>query len=62
MFFDINSDEILLYKFSNIVAICGGSCNSIDDPYALVFVPNKVKNMNVKVFHLILWVNETKRM
>ena len=62
MFFDINSDEIILYKFSNIVAICGGSCNSIDDPYALVFVPNKVKNMNVKVFHLIPWVNETKRM
>ena len=62
MFFDINSDEILLYKFSNIVAICGGSCNSIDDPYALVFVPNKVKNMNVKVFHLIPWVNETKHM
>ena len=42
--------------------ICGGSCNTIDDPYALVFVPNNVKNMNVKVFHLIPWVNETKRM
>ena len=62
MFVDINSDEILLYTFTTIVAICGGSCNTIDDPYALVFIPNNVKNMNVKVFHLIPWINETKCM
>ena len=28
---------------------CGRSCNAIDDPYGLVYFPNKVKNMNLKV-------------
>ena len=27
---------------------CGGSCITIDYPYARVSVPNKVKNMNAK--------------
>ena len=29
---------------------CGGNCNTIDDPYDQVWVPNKLKNSNVKVF------------
>ena len=36
------------------------SCHTIDDPYARVCVPNKVKNMNEKVFNLISGVNEIK--
>ena len=31
----------------------GESCNAVDDPYATVRVSNKIKNMNVKVFHLM---------
>ena len=31
-----------------------------DDPYARVCVPNKVKNMNTKVFNLMPGVNETR--
>ena len=31
-----------------------------DDPYAWFCVQNKVKNMNVKVFSLMSWVNETR--
>ena len=31
-----------------------------DDPYARICVPEKVKNMNGKVFNLMLWVNETR--
>ena len=31
-----------------------------DDPYARICVREKVKNMNVKVFNLMLWVNETR--
>ena len=38
---------------------CVGSCSIIDDPYARMCVPNKVKNMNVKVFNLMSGVNET---
>ena len=38
---------------------CGGSGNTIDDPYTQVCVSNKVKNMKAKVFHLMSRVNET---
>ena len=57
---NINSDETLFYQFTVSVNICGGSCNTIDDPYSRVFVPNKVKSMNVKVFNLMSEVNETR--
>ena len=36
----------------------GGSCNTIDNLYAQLCFPNNVKNINVKVFHLISGVNE----
>ena len=55
-----NSNETLFYPFSLSVNKCGGSCNTIDDVYARVCVPNKVKNMSLKVFNLISGVNETR--
>ena len=51
-----NSDETLFYQFTVSVNKCGGSCNTI----ARVRVPNKVKNMNVKVFKIMSGVNETR--
>ena len=56
---DINSNETLFDPFTVSIDKCGGSCNAIDDPYIRVCV-NKVKYMNVKVFALMLGVNETK--
>ena len=38
----------------------GRSCNIIDDPYAQVCVPDKVKKMNAKVFNLMFGGNETR--
>ena len=55
----INSDGTLFYSFTVSVSTCGGSCNTIEDSYARVSVPNKVKNMNLKLFNLILEVSET---
>ena len=55
---NINSDETLFYPFTVSVNKCGGSCNTIDGPHA--YIPNKVKNMNVKVFNLVSRVNETR--
>ena len=40
--------------------ITRGSFNIIHDPYAQVCVSNKVKNMNVRVFNLVLKINETR--
>ena len=49
---NINSDKTLFYPFTVTFNKCGGSCNTIDDPYARICVPNKVKIMNVKVFNI----------
>ena len=56
----LSSNETIFHPFTVSVNKCGGSSNIIDDPYAREFVPDKVKNMNVKVFNLILGVFETK--
>ena len=45
--------------FINLLSVFK-NCNTIDDTYAWLFVPDKVKNMNVKVFSLISGINETK--
>ena len=39
---------------------CSGSCNKINDPYAKLFVPVVVKNINVKVFNIMSRTNETR--
>ena len=39
---------------------CSGNCNSINDPYARICVPDVVKNLNVKVFNLMALANETR--
>ena len=57
---NVNSNEIIFYPFTLSVNISSESCNNINCPYARVCVPDKVKNMNVKVFDLISRVNETR--
>ena len=56
---NINSDETLFYPFTLSVIKREGSLNTIDDPCVRVCVPNKVEKLNVKVFNLILRVNES---
>ena len=58
---NINSNEPLFYPYSIKVNKCSGSCNNINDPYAKLWVPDVVKNMNVKVFHLMSRTNETRQ-
>ena len=50
---NINSDETSSYPFLVSANKCGRSFNTIDDPYVRGCVPNKVKNVNVKVFNLM---------
>ena len=58
--FKINSNESFYSPFTVNVNKFDGSYNTVDDPYAQVCVPDKLKNMNVKVFNLMLSVNETR--
>ena len=46
---NINSNDPLPYKFTVTVNRCSGSCNAIDDLCAQVCIPDKVKNMNIKL-------------
>ena len=49
----INSNSPMFYPFSIKVNKCSGNCNSINDPYAKVCVPDTVKDLNVIVFNLM---------
>ena len=57
---NINNNEPVFYPFSIKINKCSGSCNDINDPYAKLRVPDVVKNINVKVFNLMPWSNQTK--
>ena len=56
----VNSDETPFYSFTTSIDKCVGSCNTINDPYDQFCVPNKVKNMNLKVCNLMSEVNVIK--
>ena len=56
---NINTNEPLLYPYSVKINKCKGSCNTINDPYAKICVPENIKNTNVKVFNHMSRTNET---
>ena len=45
---DINSNNPIFYTFSIKINKCSGNCNNINDPYARIYVPDTVKDLNVK--------------
>ena len=49
---DVSSTNPIFHSFSVKINKCTGNCNSINDPYAKVCVPDVLKNLNVKVFNL----------
>ena len=55
-----NSNNPVFYPFSIKTSKCSGNCNNINDPYAKIYVPDVVKDLNVKVFNLISRINETR--
>ena len=57
---NINSNNRVFYPFSIKTSKCCGKCNNINDPYAKMCIPDVVKDLNVKVFHLMSRTNETK--
>ena len=57
---DVSSNNSIFYPFSVKINRCSGNCNSINDPYARICVPDVVKNLYVKVFNLISRTNESR--
>ena len=51
---NLNTNEPIFYPYGNkIINRCKGSCNTINDPYAKICVPDQIKDTNVKVFNLM---------
>ena len=53
-------NEPVFFPFSIRTSNSSGSCNNINDPYAKLCVPDVIKNLNIKVFHLMPRTNETR--
>ena len=55
---DINNP--IFCPFSIKTSKCSGNCNNINNPYAKICVPDVIKDLNVKVFNLMLRTTETR--
>ena len=40
---NVNSNEPIFYPFSIETSKCSGSCNNINNPYAKICIPEKIK-------------------
>ena len=57
---NVNSNESPFYLYSIEIDKCSGNCYNMNDPYANVYVPDIIKNINVKVFNLMSRTDETR--
>ena len=57
---NIIGNESVFFPFSIKTRKCSGSSNNTNHPYAKIYVPDVVKNLNVKVFNLMSRTNETR--
>ena len=57
---NVNSNNPIIYPFSIKTSKYSGNCNNINNPYAKMFVPDVIKDLNVKVFNLMSRTNETR--
>ena len=56
---NVNSNNPIFYPFSIKTSKCSGNCNNINNPYAKMYIPGAIKDLNVKVFNLMSRTNET---
>ena len=57
---NVNGDDAVFFPYSVKASKCSGTCNNVNNPLAKFYVPDVVKNINVKVFNLVSGTNETK--
>ena len=58
---NFNGDDPAFFPYSVKARKCSGSYNNINYPLAKLYVPDVVKNLNLKVFNLRSGANETRR-
>ena len=52
--------QLNYYPYMIILNKCNGSCNVVDDLSTKICVPNKTKDIDVKVFDMITIIYESK--
>ena len=57
---NVNTNEPMFYTYSIAISKSKGSCNTINDPYTKLCVPDTIKNINIKVFNLMSRTNGTR--
>ena len=53
----VNNDYLMIYPYKIKIDRCIGSCNSKNNPYFKVRLPDTVKNISVKFFNLLTQKN-----
>ena len=59
---DVNEcvGEALFYLYNVLVNKYSGSCDTLDNPWAKLCVPNIMKRINMKVYNFLMRLNETR--
>ena len=59
---DVNEGvgEAVFYPYNVLVNKCSGSCNTLNDPMAKMYVPGIVKRVNMQVYNFLMRLNETR--
>ena len=57
---NVNSDKAEFFPFSIKTSKYSGSRNNINDAYAKLWIPDVVKNINLKDFNVMSKTNETR--
>ena len=57
---NVISKEHVFFPFSIKTSKCSGTCNNINDTYLKLYVPDDIKNSNVRAFNLMSRTNETR--
>ena len=63
-FTNLNPDEynqgLCEDPFMVTLGRCIGNCNTLDNPFGSICVPNKTENVNINAFNMIIRINESK--
>ena len=54
---DLNLDELYYYPFTITVNRCDGNCTRVEGSFGRICVPNKMKDVNLKVFNMTSGIN-----
>ena len=57
---DLNPAELNYYEFMVSLDKCSGHCNAAADLSTKICVPSKTKVINIKVFNMIIRIDEAK--